>query len=433
FHHDLLTPGIVTHDDPPPIESGMVRMTLDHHGRLTAFEAIPPEVESQPVAAAPVDWTPLFALAGLDAAALERAEPQWRWLAASDTRAAWTGTWPGGASPLRVEAAALGGRPVAFQMIGPWTRQWRSSDPGTGGETAVLVVVFLITMSILIGAVSLARRNLRDGRGDQRGALALATAIGIALWALWLCQVHVSAAPGMLGIALLAVCTTSFYAVLFWTIYLALEPFVRRHWPQTLMSWTTLLGGRVRDAIVGRDVLVGVAVGVAVAVFIRVIDVVADNHSWIPTGFLLGPRGTAGDLLMRGVYAVRTALLIFFLLVLLRVVLRNQWAAALALLTIFSMLNALESQRPLIDALATFFYIGLLAFAVLRWGLTTLAVSVLSSELLLVTPATTDFSAWYAGVAMMTTAIPVALAVWGFRTAVSGPAARANGGNPPLV
>ena len=120
FHTDLLTPGIVRPDDPPPLMSNMRHVELDHEGRLTYFEALPPQRLSAPTPKAPVDWGVLFGLAGLDQAQLRPADPLWNWLAASDTRAAWTGTWPGSGRPLRVEAAALGGRPVAFMLIGPW-------------------------------------------------------------------------------------------------------------------------------------------------------------------------------------------------------------------------------------------------------------------------------------------------------------------------
>jgi hypothetical protein len=41
FHHDLLTPGIVNPEDPPPILSGMIQTILDHEGRLRFFEAVP--------------------------------------------------------------------------------------------------------------------------------------------------------------------------------------------------------------------------------------------------------------------------------------------------------------------------------------------------------------------------------------------------------
>ena len=59
FHTDLLTPGIVRPDDPPPITSGMIQLDLDHNGLLTFFEAIPVQRQEAPVRPAPVDWGPL--------------------------------------------------------------------------------------------------------------------------------------------------------------------------------------------------------------------------------------------------------------------------------------------------------------------------------------------------------------------------------------
>ncbi|HSC28120.1 MAG TPA: serine/threonine-protein kinase, partial [Vicinamibacterales bacterium] len=81
FHHDLLTPGIVTPHDPAPIVSGMIQMTLDHQGLLTFFEAIPQQVRTGDGAPAAIDWTALFTLAGLDPGELEPAAPRWNWLA----------------------------------------------------------------------------------------------------------------------------------------------------------------------------------------------------------------------------------------------------------------------------------------------------------------------------------------------------------------
>ena len=51
-----------------------------------------------------------------------------------------------------------------------------------------------------------------------------------------------------------------------WVLYLALEPYVRRYWPQAMISWTRALGGRWRDPLVGRDVLYGVVLGVLSAI-----------------------------------------------------------------------------------------------------------------------------------------------------------------------
>ena len=41
LHDDLMTPGVIYWDDPPPEDSGMVRLQLDSQGRLLYFERIP--------------------------------------------------------------------------------------------------------------------------------------------------------------------------------------------------------------------------------------------------------------------------------------------------------------------------------------------------------------------------------------------------------
>src|SRR6185437_7388992 len=67
--NDLLTPGMVESDDPPPVLSGMIQVDLDAQGRLVYFEAVPPQLrESAKAGAAAVDWGPLFAAAALDPA-----------------------------------------------------------------------------------------------------------------------------------------------------------------------------------------------------------------------------------------------------------------------------------------------------------------------------------------------------------------------------
>ena len=42
---------------------------------------------------------------------------------------------------------------------------------------------------------------------------------------------------------------------------MALEPYVRRRWPDVLISWTRLLSGKVWDPLIGRDVLTGALLG----------------------------------------------------------------------------------------------------------------------------------------------------------------------------
>lgn len=51
-------------------------------------------------------------------------------------------------------------------------------------------------------------------------------------------------------------------AAALWILYVALESETRRRWPHVLVSWTRVLFGQWRDALVGRDVLIGTATGV---------------------------------------------------------------------------------------------------------------------------------------------------------------------------
>ena len=46
-----------------------------------------------------------------------------------------------------------------------------------------------------------------------------------------------------------------FDAGLLWLTYLGLEPYVRRHSPDSLIGWTRLIAGSWRDPRVGRDVM----------------------------------------------------------------------------------------------------------------------------------------------------------------------------------
>ena len=100
------------------------------------------------------------------------------------------------------------------------------------------------------------------------------------LMAVWFCKVHLVGSIGLLAMFLLAVCTSVFYGVLLWTIYVALEPYVRKRWPQVLVSWTNLLAGRVGDPVVGRDVLLGTALGVAWALMVRASIAGTGKTSW---------------------------------------------------------------------------------------------------------------------------------------------------------
>jgi hypothetical protein len=86
-------------------------------------------------------------------------------------------------------------------------------------------------------------------------------------------------------------------------MYLAAEPAMRHYWPDSLLGSTRLLRGRVIDARVGRDVLLGLAAGAVIMLVIWARE---------PLQFALGARYpivAAGDTnLLSGPSRARPAL-----------------------------------------------------------------------------------------------------------------------------
>jgi serine/threonine-protein kinase len=426
FHNFMLVPGIVSDDDPPPTLSGMINLALDPQGRLTFFQAIPPQVEESGKHAQAFDWSVLFREAGLDGVQFKPTDPIWTSLATADTRAAWTGTWPGSNRPLHVEAAAFEGKPVFFSLTGPWTRpeRIRPDPPTTPARRAANLVLLGIILLVVAGAALLARRNYIRGRGDRRGAFRLACVVFAALIALWLCEGHMVATPIVLLPFTIAISTALFFSGLMWTVYLSLEPYVRRHWPQTLVSWSRLVMGQLRDPLVGRDVLFGVILGDVLVLIFRVGHALMMGKGAAPelnsTDYLIGGRHALGAALYQIPGAIQGTLLFFFLLFVLRVLLRKEWLAAMVFVAIWATLKTLGSDYPWIDASTWTLIYAVAAIVVFRFGFVALAVGLFVTDMLLNVPLTSDFSSWYASTTLLPVLSVAALAVWGFYNALAG-------------
>ncbi len=424
FHDDLLTPGIVDSYDPPPTLSGMLEVTLDAQGRLLYFQRIP-EQKLQPTTEHPTpDWNPLFAAAGLDPTRFQSTESLWTWLAASDTRAAWTGTWPDSTRPLRVEAAALRGKPVAFSLIGPWTETDRMPRRESSNSDRGQFIIFIgISLAISIGTALLMRRNVKKGGGDVAGATRLAGWVGMIQMGLWLFRSHLTPSIGTFGMFLIALATAIFYAFVVRTMYLALEPHVRRRWPQTMMSWSAVLTGHWRDPIVGRDVLAGAALAIAVRVINQIANLAlagTDPPDLGSTDLLLGIRSTLAVYFRSIPHGIRDTLMFFFVIFMLRVLLRNQWLATAGFMLIFSALQYFQGSHPIQDGIASLVVFGLVAGLVLRFGLLALATFIFVDSLVTYTQVTASTSAWYFGHDVLLLASILALAAWGFHTSIAG-------------
>ena len=115
-----------------------------------------------------------------------------------------------------------------------------------------------------------------------------------------------------------------------------------------------------------------------------------------------------------------------FVLFAMRVLLRKQWVAVLAYVVIFAGMFSLPSAGWHSGAvLASIVVCNVLILSswvvvLLRFGLLAFVVSMLVTSRLGNLPITLDFSSWYAGGSLATMLTLVAVAAYGFHTALAG-------------
>jgi hypothetical protein len=421
----------VSPGDPAPIISGMIGLNLDTQGRLLHFDAVPPQVEeSVSTPATPFtggDWKALFTAAGLDMSRFTSAEPQWISLAPFDARAAWTGSYVSAPEiPMRVEAASWRGKPVFFRVIGPWSKPERMQQSAGFPATEL---VFLL--AVLVLSAVLAWRNFRAHRGDIRGANRTASFVFAGAWLGFLLNAHHVATADEVRVLLSGTGNAMILTAITWALYLALEPYVRRRWPQSMVSWSRVLSGGFRDPMVGAHLLFGVASGIGLAFihsgtwlamehFGRMsIQLFGGTYSSSANLLFLDTRGLTGGLLIGLITRLAAGMLLTFILMLLRVLLRRQWVAAAALIVLWASLGV-GAAHTWIGAVPSILFAALFAATLLRFGglLPTIVCFFVGNELTNFLVA--DFSAWYAGTTVFLLLVILALTIYAFQTAVAG-------------
>jgi hypothetical protein len=264
-------------DDPPLTTVGSTLTVIDTKGRLISFTAVPPQVEKSPAPTASTDWRPLFAAAAIDQAAFKETTPARTPPSYADERRAWQGTLPETKTAVTIEAAAYRGRPVSFEIVAPWTSASREPDANDGARGSVGTAIILV---LLVAAVVLARRNLRSGRADRRGAFRLGVFMFFLYTVTWVLLPHVSGLSDETDRLFTYIGIGLFIAGVMYLVYLAIEPSVRRSWPTMLVGWSRALAGRGRDPVVGRDLVVGTACGLALTVLTQINALVPRLMGW---------------------------------------------------------------------------------------------------------------------------------------------------------
>ena len=408
--------------DPPLVVSGMVDILLDSEGRLTSLTAVPPQ-EIDDVRAPPIDWTPLFEAAGLDIAQWKPVPPRWMPLASFDEQAAWSGSFSHAPSvPIQIDAASWRGRPVQFVVRGPWAVPRRDVQPQrTAFQRNAGMARGVGVPLIIFAAAMLAWRHHRSGRGDSHGALRLTAFVLVCSIVQWALLTHHVATDIPVRI-LDGVGEALAMAVMVGVLYLALEPYVRRRWPQSLISWTRLLSGGWNDRVVAGHILIGLVIGIGYTLAFAARDIGRGAlRVGVGSAILLGPHRAlaelAGTLVAPGILFSLGILFVFFVL---RVMVRRTSIAA-GLVVLFGTVVVVAPDvgwGPMLIFGALQLCTGVAIL--IHYGVLPMAVAISVSAILSRTPLTTDLSAWYASSMLTIVGMVLATALWSFRAALGG-------------
>ena len=169
-------------------------------------------------------------------------------------------------------------------------------------------------------------------------------------------------------------------------LYMAVEPWVRRQWPKTIISWSRVLAGAWHDPVVGRDILLGVALGVVWILVFQIRYIPMMHMGAAPamggTDALMGGRLALGGWLRQWPQSIQTTLVFFLLLLGLKVLLRKEWIAAIVFVAIFAVPRGLTSTYTSIELPAQILVYGIALLIVLRFGLVPLACAIFTIDML---------------------------------------------------
>ncbi len=408
-------------------QNGEVSVDLGLDGALLGFAAAPQGSASPGgVLERGLDWPALFNAAGLDISRFTPIEPDSNPPIASDAQLAWQGTNNDHLrTPVRVEAGAFRGRPLYFQVIFPWSDASRSSeDPSFGTQLWPIELLDLLT---LFAVALVARYNWTHGRGDVRGA----AIVGVYLFSAFLLSIllgaHRLSSLSQISIAVAGALVSAM-------TYLALEPWVRRIWPQALVTWSRVLTGRWRDPVVARDVGIGVLAAVGInclrhGLYLGLSSVGAPAAADVLGGGvlrftldqLMGTRFIASAAFhsFQGGFAL--AMSMFFAFFLCRAVLRKPWLGAVAFLVLVNAYSLpFFMQGDWIELIGQITINVIAVVVMVRFGLLALAVWASVGWFIEHGLLTNDLTAWYGESSLVVVTVVSALALWAFHTSLGG-------------
>jgi serine/threonine-protein kinase len=425
--------GRVTRQEPPPNVPGMQEVVLDPSGRLLGWQRVPVRGDS-PDPDVQATLLSLLSEAGLEVVKLTRQTPAGP---GEEHAVAWRGPFPDAPGSARIDALVRDGRVCRFAV----GRDDPTRAPLTYGHVIsdmmleiTLRSILLLALPVTVAVVALAIRNLRLKRGDRRGAFRIAVFGALTGYVALKLGIHFpSSLYDLVDFWIVSDAQPIQWACIGWLYYIALEPEVRRTWPHTLISWSRLLSGRLRDPLVGRDVLVGVTAGLAWTC-LWLGGVVIPDPIPLLTRELVSPPAPPLALAIPALASTRAALSVVLQYLYPSVLLAVYWllgalvafrfthsrrlAQFLLWLILFLVAGTmLDDQSAGIMPAAV---AGLVVAVVFRFGLLSTAIMVYVCVTQIYLPSTTDPTVWYAGVSALSLAIVVGLAGYGFLVSLAG-------------
>ena len=175
---------------------------------------------------------------------------------------------------IYVEAASFRDRPTWFRVMKSSEFETPNSVPSpvyevNRGTGFGLSITNMITVSLV---AFFALRNWRLRRCDRGGAWKIAVVVFVGQVIGWTCLTSHTFSPSEYFLVRDGLKSAIGSGVTAWLVYLALEPFARKHAPNLLVSWSRAIDGRFSDPIVGRDCLIAATVAVLVEMSLNLVQ-----------------------------------------------------------------------------------------------------------------------------------------------------------------
>jgi serine/threonine-protein kinase len=225
-------------------------------------------------------------------------------------------------------------------------------------------------------------------------------------------------------------------AVLSAASYLAIEPWIRRYWPHSIVTWSRLVAGRWRDPMVARDVLIGIAFGLVSTLIRRSGQLLQiwlggppSTATWIFSPMGLGIEKLKSgavlwaDILFVPLQGYVAAVQLIFLLFVSRVLVGTRWLSVCLAITLWFCVQ-IPNIAVSNGALLFMLLVAPLQIAIgVKYGLVASIAFVSFAMFTDGAILTTRLSAWYGESSLVGLLVVAAAALWAYRLSLGGQAA----------